>query len=281
MGLRFAASAVLAVLPAAQPAPSPSPSPLAISLLDPRACAVVRRCGLPAAGCPAPKGDDGVTIDEPRCADVRMLAARGLALDSAAGQRVYRFLGRRYRVVYLLDGQVPVSSERLSFLIDDLPLAARLLTRLGRTPYTAEWLDAEHTRFKAGRGKGLHGDAERVSGSTGERRLFFYGNGVSELGPWSLKGQALVEAQYGPAGPDGRHLGYRIRVVATPSNAAVDVIMHMRLFRSIVRGRIEDILEDIQEAARVLDRTKGAGILDSPQWSAAEKERIAEFLRLP
>jgi hypothetical protein len=258
MGLRFAASAVLAVLPAAQPAPSPSPSPLAISLLDPRACAVVRRCGLPAAGCPAPKGDDGVTIDEPRCADVRMLAARGLALDSAAGQRVYRFLGRRYRVVYLLDGQVPVSSERLSFLIDD-----------------------EHTRFKAGRGKGLHGDAERVSGSTGERRLFFYGNGVSELGPWSLKGQALVEAQYGPAGPDGRHLGYRIRVVATPSNAAVDVIMHMRLFRSIVRGRIEDILEDIQEAARVLDRTKGAGILDSPQWSAAEKERIAEFLRLP
>ena len=90
-----------------------------------------------------------------------------------------------------------------------------------------------------------------------------------------------MEAQYAPAGPDGRHLTYRIRVVSTPSNAAVDVIMHLGLFRSIVRGRIQDILEDIQEAARTLDRTKGAGILDSPQWSAVEKERVVELLRLP
>lgn len=210
-----------------------------------------------------------------------MLVARGLALESSAGQRVYRFLGRRYRVVYLLDGQLPMSPERLSFLIDDLPLAARLMTRLVKTPYAAEWLDAERTRFKASRGQGLHGDAERVSGSVGERRLFYYGNGISELGPWSLRGQALVEAQYAPAGPDGKRLTYRIRVVATPSNAAVNVVMHMGMFRSIVRGRIEDILKDIEAASRALDQTRGAGILDSPEWSPQEKERVAAFLRLP
>jgi hypothetical protein len=269
------ASGLLAAAAAVQPAASRSP------MLDPKACAVVRLCGLPVSGaCPAPQADEGVTIDEARCQDARTLASRGVAVESVAGQRVYRFLGRRYRVVFLQDGRLPLSPRRLSYLVDDLPLAARLMTRLRKVPYTAEWLDADRTAFKASRGTGLHGDAQRVSGSTAEQRLFYYGDGVSELGPWSLRGQALVEAQYSP-GPDGRTLNYRIRVVTTPTNAAVDLIMKMRVFRSIVRGRIEEILADIEGASRTLQETGGAGILDSPEWTPAEKERVAAFLRLP
>src|SRR5687768_1431341 len=106
-------------------------------------CSLLAACSLqPPAGVCTPEasgGLPGVTYDEGRCADARELHAHGLSAQNLDAYPVYRFLGKRYRVTYLVEGQLPLSPARLAFLLEDLPLAAKLLSRLGEHRYTAEY----------------------------------------------------------------------------------------------------------------------------------------------
>ena len=112
-------------------------------------------------------------------------------------------------MVYEVAGELPIGPQRLSYLVDDLPLAARLLTHFQGVKYSAEYLDADRSRVKASREGTMAAEAERVSGSTGEGLLYYFGNGTSRLGPWKLRGQALVEVRLPPGafGPRPRATG--------------------------------------------------------------------------
>src|SRR6185295_18204630 len=112
------------------------------------------------------RGVPGITYDTPRCQVPRELHARGVTPEGAFGFSLYRFLGRRYQVVYVLEGQLAISPARMAFLFDDLPLAARLLAHFQKVPYSAQYVDAEHHRFKGERGNGQRGEADLFSGST-------------------------------------------------------------------------------------------------------------------
>jgi hypothetical protein len=266
------------------PPGSSPPSPRPVSEQSRREfCSILARCGLlgPGPTCPEPltRGVAGVEYDDARCAEPRRLFARGVRPEGDLGFRLYRFLGRRYRVVYPIDGQLALSAARMDLLLGDLPLAARLLTHFQKVPYQAEYLDADRRRFRGRRGGALSGEAETVAGGPRERSLVYFGHGRSQVGPWSMRGLGLVLVDYGPS-PSGRGLDYHMQVIATPTNSFYNFLMNRSLFRSVLVRKVREILTDIAEASRKLDQ-EGPALAKDGRWSGADRDKIAALLRVP
>jgi hypothetical protein len=259
------------------------PAEAADSMLA-RYCGLLRGCGLsaPEGWCSeeASRGVKGLRYDDRRCRDPRDLHARGVRHDDLPGYRLYAFLGHRYRVEYAVSGEVAVSAARLTYLMSELPLAARLLTRFQGTRYTAEYLDPGHRRFRGSKGSKLQGEADRVSGSAQEGTVWYFGEGTSKVGPWRLRGRSLMRFEFAPSGPDGRTVAYQVRIVTTPTSAVLNALMNLGLFKSIVNGEIREMVEDVTEASQKLD-AQGPAVLEKGDWSAEEKEKLAALLRLP
>jgi hypothetical protein len=261
------------------PTPSPAPTPSATARLE--YCSLLKKCGLSvprACTEPLTRGVGGVDYDAERCDPARELSQRGVDPADPASFRLFRFLGERYQVVYRLEGSLAISVARLDFLLDDLPLAAALLTRFQKTRYEAEYLDAPvRRRFKARRGDNLDGEATRVAGDPVGRDLVYFGRGTSKIGPWRMRGLGLVQVRY-TADPTGKGLRYDLRVVAAPINAVVNLMMKTGIFRSIVLRRIREVLDDVVQASAKLEKQ---GPVEGGPWSAEQKEKIAALLRLP
>jgi hypothetical protein len=250
-----------------------------------RYCGLLRGCGLaaPEGWCSeeAAGGIKGLRYDDTRCRDARDLHARGVRNDDLPGYRLYAFLGHRYRVEYAVSGEVAVSAARLTYLMSELPLAARLLTRFQGTRYTAEYLDPGHRRFRGSKGSKLSGEADLVSGSPQEGTVWYFGEGTSKVGPWRLRGRSLMRFELAPAGADGRKVAYQVRIVTTPTNAVLNALMNLGLFKSIVNGEIREMVEDVTEASHKLDAQGPAVLEKGGDWSPEEKEKLAALLRLP
>jgi hypothetical protein len=279
------AAAAIAGTPA--PSPSPSPGPMLLesrptATPSPELCGLIARCGLPAVPgfCTEAMsaGVKGVTYDEARCAEARDLRSRGVAPTDPVGSRLYRLLGRRYRASYTVDDRVALGAARLTFLMNDLPLAARLLTHFQKRPYEVRYLDASRTRFWGRKGDALTGEAQLVAGSVPERRLVYFGRGVSKVAFWRLGGNGFFHFEFQPA-PSG--VSYRLKIIASPDSGFINAIMNTGLFKRIVYGHMREVLDDITQAADKLAKDGGAAIRGSPEWSAEEKAKIAAFLQLP
>jgi hypothetical protein len=268
--------ALAVLLPALAAAPASAASTVPAD--RERFCGLVRACGLPepTAWCAGVRGRE--SYEDRRCAEARRLEASGIDTGSALGYRLFQFLGHRHQIVYAISGEVRLSPSRLAFLVDDLPLAARLLSHFQKTRYTAEYLDGERRRFKGSRGSQLTTEAERILGSPASGRVEYFGHGVSQVGFWKLRGLALVQVDFTPA-QGGQAVAYRVRVVSSPANAVVNAIMKLPLFSALVKKYIRETLEDITEAAQKLQR---AGLAAGPtQWTPDEQRRLAAFLKLP
>jgi hypothetical protein len=256
------------------------PDPLRV-----RYCGILRGCGLaaPDGWCPPAlsKGVDGVRYDDERCGEARELTAFGVRNDDLAGYRLFAFLGHRYRVLYAVEGEVPLSAARLGYLMSDLPLAARLLTRFQSTQYSAEYLDPQRRRFRGSKGSKLTGEADLIAGGPGARTSWYFGEGTSKVGPWRLRGRSLMRFELAPAGEDGRRVRYRVRIVSTPTNAALNLIMNLGLFKSIVNGEIREMVEDVTQASGRLEAAGASALQAEPQWSPEDREKLAALLRLP
>jgi hypothetical protein len=274
---------------AADPPPSPSPSPGGMFLESrpsatpsPELCGLLARCGLAVdAGFCAPAmsaGVKGVAYDDARCAEARDLRARGVAPTDPVGSRLYRLLGRRYRASYTIDDDVGLGEARLSFLMNDLPLAARLLTHFQKRKYEARYLDDSHTHFWGRKGDALVGEAKLVAGSMPERRLVYFGRGTSKVAFWHLGGNGFLQFDFQPA-PAG--VSYRLKLIASPDSGFINAIMNTGLFKRVVYGHMREVLDDITQAAEKLAKDGGAAIQRSPDWSVEEKAKIAAFLQLP
>jgi hypothetical protein len=276
---RLAIALALTALTGSPAHAAEKPDPLRV-----RYCGLLRGCGLPAPDgwCSAEesKGIDGLRYDETRCRDARDLHARGVRNDDLAGYRLYSFLGHRYRVEYAVSGEVALSSARLTYLMSELPLAARLLTRFQGTPYAAEYLDPGRRRFRGNKGSKLSGEADLVSGSAQEGTVWYFGDGASKIGPWRLRGRSLMRFAFAPAGADGRKVSYDVRIVTTPTNAVLNTLMNMGMFKGIVNGEIREMVEDVTQASHKLD-AQGPSVLESGDWSAEEREKVTSLLRLP
>lgn len=253
-------------------------------------CRIVYACGLKIAPgrCPAPT-ELGPPAPYPRdgerCLEARELEARGLRADHPVlGFRLYRFLGHEYRVTYMVPDTVAISRARLEFLLDDIPLAARLVSHYRQSPYRAEYLDAARTHFKGEKGTRLRGEARRISGTHAEGRLVYIGTGEAEVAVWKLVGPAMLDFRYAevPAGNGaGPRVAYDLKVVVFPGNSIINSIMNLGLFRSIVTSKIRDVVTDISETARLLDADDGASLLESGGLTPEEARKVRALLSLP
>ena len=250
-------------------------------------CNIVWGCQLPVPPgyCPDPKyvPKPGFTFDSTRCSEARLLNTRGVTpAHPLYGYNLYRFLGMEYRTLYTIEDRLPISPERLAYLLADLPLAARLVSHFQKEPYTAEYMDAERKHFKGTKGKRLRGDAALVSGSSDEKHLFYFGYGVATVAWWTLKGPALMDFVYGQDPSNPRILNYKMKLLVFPGNGVINGIMNLGLFRKVVLSKVKEVLTDITETAKKLAEPGASGsIQGAKDWSEEEKKKIEAFLRLP
>lgn len=263
------------------------PKPVIVRISDSQKdyCNLIWNCNLtvPAGYCPdrslieKPK----FTYDSTRCLEARVLTARGIGPGHATlGFKLYRFLGMEYRVIYNVEEDLPISQARLAFLLADLPLSAKLMNYFQKQPYTAEYLDAGHSHFQGTKGKNLKGDATLISGSTDERRIFYFGYGIATVAWWTLRGPALLDFSYEPSKNKVGYLHYKMKILVFPGNGIINSIMNLGLFKKVVYGKIKEVLDDITKTAKKLSETD-ANMLKSKDWTADEKKRIETFLKLP
>jgi hypothetical protein len=72
-----------------------------------------------------------------------------------------------------------------------------------------------------------------------------------------------------------------LKLLVFPGNGIINRIMNFGLFKQVVDGIIKAVLDDITQTAQKMANGGSHGILDSKEWSADEKRKIGEFLKLP
>ena len=179
-----------------------------------------------------------------------------------------------------VEEDLPISEARLAYLLADLPLAARLINHFQKQPYTAEYVDSERKHFQGTKGKHLKGDATLISGSSEERRLFYFGYGIANVAWWTLRGPALMDFTYAPAPSKSGFLRYKMKILVFPGNGVINSIMNLGLFKKVVYGKIKEVLDDITQTAQKLAAASQADLANK-EWTPEEKKKIESFLKLP
>ncbi len=197
------------------------------------------------------------------------------------GAFVYPFLGGRYRVVYDITGEAPISEARFDYLAQDLPLAAKLASRFSKTTYSIQYVDTSAKRFHAARADQLTGDAELLFLDGSPRRRAYYGWGSSKFGPWRLHGSAYVDVRIRPGVRNPLGITYEVRIRAAPTNAMINAIMQLGFFRGEVIGQIESTMKDLTAAAAAASIQGVEAILSDPAFSPEEREKVRAFVALP
>ncbi len=261
-------------------------APLALNPQQVDYCRILYGCKLPVPHgfCPDSKrlGNASYAFDDTRCSEARTLQSRGVNPDNpVVGFSLYRFLGMEYRVIYEITDTVHISQARFEYLLNDLPLSAKLISHYQKMPYTAQYVDPAHLQFQGTKGKNLSGGARLISGSYAEKRLFYFGSGVVQVAFWKLTGPALMDFSYWPVPGKSWVLGYKMKILVFPENGFINKIMNLGLFRKIVFGKIREVVSDVTITADKLNAAGGADIQSSPDWTPAEKKKVADFFKLP
>lgn len=223
----------------------------------------------------------GVTYDAARCSEPRDLLEHGIVPTTGMGAFVYPFLGGKYRIVYDIAGEAPVSEARFDFLARNLPLASRLATRFSKTKYEIRYLNPENRRFFASRADKLTGEAEMLFHDVDAKRLTYYGWGQSKLGPWKLRGSAYVDIRIRPGVKDPRGIAYDVRIRTAPVNAFVNAIMGLGMFKGYVVGQIEGTMKDLVGAAGALSTQGVDAILKDPTFTPEERDKVRALAAIP
>ena len=161
--------------------------------------------------------------------------------------------------------------------------AAKLISHYRKTPYEAAYTNFERTHFRGSKGPRLRGEARLISGAFAEGRLIYIGSGVAEVAFWTLVGPAMMDFRYRavpPTDKSAEKIVYDLKVVVFPGNGMINSIMNMGLFRNVVTGKVQDVLKDITETAKLLEADQGKQLLKNAQWSAAEKKKVETLLKL-
>jgi hypothetical protein len=249
------------------------------------ACALVKACALSVeiSSCTTQQSRplEGVVYDAQRCSEPRDLLSHGITPETGLGPYVYPFLGGRYRLVYDITGGAPISEEKFDYLAQDLPFAAKLASHFSKTKYQVQYVDVTRKRFHASRGDQLTGDAELLFLDDEPRRRAYYGWGSSKFGPWKLRGSAYVDIRIRKSPGPAKGITYDVRIRTAPTNAMVNAIMRMGLFKGYVIGQIEDTMKDLVGAAAALSARGLDGVLADPSFGPEERGKIRTLSALP
>lgn len=239
------------LVPAAPDSDQPSPQ---------RAmCGLLKACGLtyqsPTCTEALSEPVKSVAFDSTYCGWVRSFEKRGIVPDGKVTYEMYRFMGTKYRVTYLVADTIPVPFEALDHLVMNIPTTAKLINQYRGTSYTAEYpVPSDSTVFRGSNGGNLTGQATQVYARDDHRERIYYGIGRVKVLSWAMKGNVIIELKAWPDASDPRKSVYRMRCTMFPVNGLINSIMNMGVFRSVALGKIEDILEDIRLSSEAYAR---------------------------
>ena len=246
-------------------------------------CSLLSKCGLPflKKDCPDSlcTGIEGVEYDSTRCGDTRKMVESGISVSEFLGQKLYGFLGQKYRVVYEVSDSLPVKPGRFEYLLDDIPLAAKVVNAFRKTDYHVVYLDGEQKRYWRGRkGKNLSGEATLIAGSIAEKKLTYFGFGDVKILKWKLRGQIYFDYVY--AVHKDKMIAYNLKVVAFPANAVVNFIMNIGMFKKIATNKIIEVFTDITKAGNELDKLSYEDFLKIYEWTEEDKKKLRELIAI-
>jgi hypothetical protein len=236
-------------------------------------CNLMRSCKLqdPTASCTeatsAPVA--GVELDQSYCGWVRGFARRGIHPITPDAMEMYRYMGSKYHVMYVVADTVPVPMAALDYLMSNVPLAAKLINSYRGTKYAAEYpYPRDSAYFKGSNGRNLSGTARQLWIRDDHRERVYWGQGKVTVLRWKLIGNVVIEYR----------AWYSLRFTMFPANAFVNSIMNMGLFKSVAIGKIQEILNDVMQASEAY--ATGIPPTNPASYTAAEQKALGEFERL-
>jgi hypothetical protein len=228
-------------------AADPSPGHLAM-------CSGVKKClnhDYPQCSASDKKPHPDIKYDAEFCAPYLELIRRGLKVSDPKSYDIFRYMGRQYRVTYKLNGKLPISKEIMIYLFDNMEFTAQLVNAYRKTKYTIKYDTPDKKYFSGDNGDNLSGNfvwllSDSAGVGPGMHHLFF-GRGRTKILAWQLHGTATALLDLKEIGKDS--VAYEFRAIVSPSGAVLNSIMNLGVFNNVVKGKIQDIIDDINKAA--------------------------------
>lgn len=223
-----------------------------------------------------------IEYDEEFCAPYKEVVKRGFStnVDSPMMIEVFLRLGRKYRAIYSSEGTLPLGVNEISYLFDNMPFTADLINAYLDSKYELSYNSTDRRYFSGNNGDGLSGDFFwALPDSAGKKlmlRNLFFGYGYAQILKWSLKGTAIAFLDMDVIAP--RKLKYKLTAVVFPGNSVLNSIMQLRVFKSVVNSKIDEVVGDVNKAANMYYGGNRRPLTNSKKLQTTENIRhIAEF----
>jgi hypothetical protein len=221
----------------------------------------------------------GVEHDQLYCGWVRGFAKRGIYPTTPDAREMWRFMGSKYHVMYVVADTVPVPQPALDLLMRNIPMAAKLIDSYRGTKYAADYpIPGDSLFFHGTNGRSLEGQARQLWVRDDHRERVYWGQGRVQVLKWRLAGNVVIEFRSWPPTGETKRTCYSIRFTMFPANSVINTVMNMGMFKSVAIGKIQEILGDILQASQAYAAGKPATTPVS--YTPAEIGQLQEFERL-
>ena len=193
--------------------------------------------------------------NEEQCRPYKELFDRGYKPDpkSPMVPEIYARLGRQYRVEYVYSGTLPLNENVIKFLFDNMPFTAQLINAYLDENYFLEYTHPSRRFFNGSNGRSLSGEFYwALQDSAGQKhgmRNLFFGYGHAHVLKWQLHGTAIAYLDMDPL--PGNKLKYKLTAIVFPANSVLNSIMQMKVFRSVVNSKIDQIVDDVKKSSKM------------------------------
>ena len=246
---------------------------IARSEIDKEICAIIVGCNLkPIVGC---KNHD--QLGPQRCTEAHELYERGLDPTDVKNADVYDFLGHDLRIVYDVERDLPIKPKQLLFMLNDLPLATKIVSRVRMTPYIFEYTSKDHRSFNIAKGEEAKGKARMISGSPDEGTIYYFGIGSINMGLIRATGPALVRFSYSAIPGKPYMVRCRMKVVIVMNNKVMGSFLNIGIVRHRIIEKIDQILNDVSESVWSIKKND---YMRDESWDPEDLKNIREFINM-
>jgi hypothetical protein len=218
-------------------------------------CSGVKQClnhDFPQCNATEKKPNPDIKYNTEFCAPYIELKQRGLQISDPRAYELFRYMGRQYRVVYKLKGKLPVSKEMMIYLFNNMDFTAQLVNAYRKTKYTITYDTPDRKNFSGDNGDNLFGSFiwllnDSAGRDPGMHHVFF-GRGRTKILAWKLHGTATAILDLKEISKDS--VSYEFRSIVSPNGAVLNSIMNLGVFNKVVNGKIKEIVDNIENAAK-------------------------------
>ena len=246
-------------------------------------CSGVKQClgyDFPQCSAEEKKPNPDIKYNAEYCAPYIELKQRGLQTNDPRAYDLFRYMGRQYRVIYKLNGKLPVSKEMMIYLFDNMDFTAQLVNAYRKTKYTIKYETPDRKNFSGDNGDNLFGSfvwlLNDSAGKDPGMHHVFFGRGKTKILAWKLHGTATAILDLKEINKDS--VSYEFRSIVSPNGAVLNSIMNLGVFNKVVNGKIKEIVDNIENAAKEFAKGNRKPISNySPFKTETWKNNLLEF----